>query len=809
MSKLVAPMYVDKSRKTVLNRITFHVEQLYESSILKQGQKNPSTSRETVFAKHEALKEFADHNLSYERIARFLLPEPYEPANPSIPIEKLKKIHAKDLIIGKHHKGNYLKIRLATKAHRCELSIESVFEDEQGSYGIIRQYFQETDDSVDGHLPYGHVLLIRDPFLWDSGNDVAIVRVDHPTDLQFLYSWDQAAEKAIPSIWKGSIKMDSMKTESLIGLAELYNQSEDYQAALIRSYYTKKYEQCQEDLKALLLKDPKNHVYADLNQRTKERYEEVKYGKYNWRRMRHRGAGLYLDLDHADYTHPVRLKKTTKGRRVFTARDVKRGDLLMVVKALAIVPFEDSNSCFQLAYRNGKLETEFGVSAYLTQAILDRIKKEPPGWYEKTLSLMDDGGYIVSPFKNPDGTRVVDVFHVEEIRRHNSMNISNAPMQQHQAVSYLHSTSSPVSRITCYNSGIWFLPSFLRHSCLPNAHRSVLGDMLIVRAGCDIPKDTKITINCSTPSNWEYPMTNFTCTCPIHVHDVDMSNPTPSEAEKRRIALWREFAAECHRLESAKSKPEKWAKINIFEMLPSMLSKLDEIRQSLPLPSQIPQVQLAHRFRYVAAAYYGAGQRRHAQCAYYKVLDSLGVDYVVLEHLDEVVFRNQGQCCEDLLHAYRDLAALALTPGIKGDWYSASVDVYKILYGENISFEQVVPHVPFVGAKEKCPCVGIDDFATMDEKELKKRMDIDEWKAERWINTSEGLAMTGYMNLGARRAWQLRLEEQNFELELSAIQVVDMRAKKTKEREMKLERKLSKEEDEQKPKLEREREKKK
>ena len=41
-------------------------------------------------------------------------------------------------------------------------------------------------------------------------------------------------------------------------------------------------------------------------------------------------------------------------------------------------------------------------------------------------------------------------------------------------------------------AGMWILASNLNHSCVPNSIRSYIGDMMIVRAGADLPGGTQL-----------------------------------------------------------------------------------------------------------------------------------------------------------------------------------------------------------------------------------------------------------------------------------------------------------------------------
>lgn len=54
------------------------------------------------------------------------------------------------------------------------------------------------------------------------------------------------------------------------------------------------------------------------------------------------------------------------------------------------------------------------------------------------------------------------------------------------------------------NSGLWIVPSYLNHSCVPNTTRIYLGDFVVYYAFRDIEKDEEITTR-YTQCNTSYP----------------------------------------------------------------------------------------------------------------------------------------------------------------------------------------------------------------------------------------------------------------------------------------------------------------
>ncbi|KAK6355980.1 hypothetical protein TWF718_000355 [Orbilia javanica] len=857
MWKPVPPSFLDGTRKNTLKSLITLFDQRSEKSESVKGKKNPITTKDAVKERCKYIQDQEEEAYTREGMFRFVLVEPYEPANPSTPIDKLKKVQVRDLIVGKRHKGTYIKIMITSVARRHDFAVDVMFEDEGGTFGILRVYFLDEENGPEDHLASGALFIIREPYLWNDGDNTTFVRVDHHSDMELIHCWDFTTEKHVPAIWRFFSPAEVMKAEGLMTMAEAFRTHKSFEEAFqmyswveqrairegsnvpknilimlyrgrlsinvqlrryhviakdieaylkicpddeqafylraLRLYYTGRYEVCQDEVNKLLEKGPETTglKLSYLGRRAKERFEEVKLGKYNWRSMRQNAITFCSYTDHAEFSHPVKLKKTPKGRRIFTTRDVKRGDLLIVAKAIAITRHDDINMCVQLAPRNGKFECEYGCSAIFDLKIMERIRREGSEWFEKTLCLMDDdGSYVPTQNRHPDGSKIVDPFHIEAIRRRNSITISDIPLQQHRGAGYMAATPGHLQREVSYSCGMWFLPSFLRHSCISNAHRTVIGEMLIVRAGKDIPKDTKVTINFSTPSNLEYPMTDFVCTCPAHTHDLVLSGDPkdPENIAKMKRSIWYEFNASCQYIETAKLSPEKWRKLNLLDLLLSMTAILDKIRPTLPPANEVPQVQIAHRYRYIAAAYYDAGQRRHASCSYYKVLDCLGVDYMILEQFDEVIWENHGQCTDDLFHTYNDLSVLARTPGIKRCWRNAAIDTYEILFGERYSYRTVIGTAPFIEAKDKCKCTGVDNFMDADETQMRKRLGVDHKKEQEVRNTVDGMAMMQIMDDGNARACKKLEEKKKREKELGAERMAEVIRRREKERERESER---------------------
>lgn len=66
--------------------------------------------------------------------------------------------------------------------------------------------------------------------------------------------------------------------------------------------------------------------------------------------------------------------------------------------------------------------------------------------------------------------------------------------------------------------GIWYLASFINHSCIGNVYRAFIGDMMIIRAARDIDADTEVSFWYTAPGSNSPVNTNhwgFICSCEL------------------------------------------------------------------------------------------------------------------------------------------------------------------------------------------------------------------------------------------------------------------------------------------------------
>ncbi|CAZ86183.1 unnamed protein product [Tuber melanosporum] len=108
-------------------------------------------------------------------------------------------------------------------------------------------------------------------------------------------------------------------------------------------YAARNYAEAETNLQKLVTLDPLNVKGKLLLERCHQRIAETR-GEYNWVKIRkplNTRPSSYLDV--ADYTGPVEVKVGKFGKGLYTTKNVKTGDLLLVSKALQFVYLSDGD----------------------------------------------------------------------------------------------------------------------------------------------------------------------------------------------------------------------------------------------------------------------------------------------------------------------------------------------------------------------------------------------------------------------------------------------------------------------------------
>ena len=198
-------------------------------------------------------------------------------------------------------------------------------------------------------------------------------------------------------------------------------------------------------------------------------------------------------LEIADFIGPIRIGKSSKhGHGVFATRDIKKGELVCVHKAIAYVapkkknPLTDRTEIVYFADHVAISHTRGLPKMY--QSLTEKIVKSKLSafrlftLYTKHLNnepisieLYTGKGYRCIRDKEKPPYQVQQIITII----------------QKNALSYYQ--PEYLLEIEMHTQGLWLIRAFLNHSCLPNCSLTFYKDVCIVHANIHIPKGTELT----------------------------------------------------------------------------------------------------------------------------------------------------------------------------------------------------------------------------------------------------------------------------------------------------------------------------
>lgn len=243
-------------------------------------------------------------------------------------------------------------------------------------------------------------------------------------------------------------------------------------------------------------------LIADLLTKGKSFISQAENGEYPWYDL-HQTQSKYHDM--ADYTSLVTVKESpTKGRGLFATKNIKAGQLVLACKAF--VYLEDNVACPDECYPN-LLVGQINIQLY--HKVVRTLEESPEKCFEiYRLYAGPDFGYINLEDQASTKEFRVDRERVEQIcifNRFASHNVDDGWMMR--------------------NAGIWFLPSFLNHSCVDaNSSWFNIGDFIFVRAARNISEGEEIVITYQAPNallahKELYDLYEFKCSCRLCERD--------------------------------------------------------------------------------------------------------------------------------------------------------------------------------------------------------------------------------------------------------------------------------------------------
>ncbi|KFY04036.1 hypothetical protein O988_01041 [Pseudogymnoascus sp. VKM F-3808] len=708
----------------------------------RQGERpNDRKSPEYAYMMFMAL---ASGPLSQNKPGHFIHTSFIAPAYPPCikPVAELKHFTIEELRLETHHRGNFILLRCITPPTRMT-AVMVLTEDQNRDVVSLQIYHQENEEvrPATDIANEGIVLLVKEPYYKIMSDGEYGLRVDHLFDIIKLRSndtriplnwqpriieigqsaeslklkgnsailngrfWDSIAiysdalaqstlpiEKAIIKRNRSLAFLRTKQFDAALSDTGFPNFSEDAsEKALFRAgealYNLRRFEECCQVLGMLCRLYPRNHLARASYDRVQNRLREQKTGEFNFKLLQAEAKKLRPPhLDHATYIGPVEVRQTaSKGRGLFVTKAVKAGDLLLCEKAFVHAYAVEESDAEKLG--NSKIsilinaETDrviMETQADLLKTIVQKIYHNPSAASDFT--ALHHGDYKGVNTSAVDQMPVVDTFQVEQIISFNSFGCPLSSIESHAKVRD-HKDDPETAHHSC---GIWIQASYINHSCTSNAHRSFIGDMMIVRATRDLEKDTELSFwyRCparGTPKGHEskFEHWGFECACTIC---SELKSTPPPVLQKREMLR--------RRIENAFKTSLGNAALQRIER------QLDELNQTYLQPAdEVPRLLVWDLQLALAQAYAAQNQTRKCIVAVGKVLTSLGFVFTGADS-SQTPFSivRWGMLQDYLVEAFvllrnMFLMTKAVPNSEKAGEYARTV--YKMVVGEDASFDSV------------------------------------------------------------------------------------------------------------------------
>lgn len=249
-----------------------------------------------------------------------------------------------------------------------------------------------------------------------------------------------------------------------------------YSRAGTAAYNQENYEEAKSLFEEALKLVPDDKIATANLKRIALRLSEQEKGDYNIKKIK---AGLSRSrpaADAATFTGSTEVKDSPgRGFGLFATRDIPAGEIIMAEKAFCVAWGHEDLALSAMTHdiRDDRIRAS---PAGLTRSMVQKLLNNP-STIEDIFSLCGDyrgeGADVLSTEDGP----VVDAFRVHDIVSRNGFGLG-----------HLYGAEGPESAST----GLWARTARVNHSCLSNADKEFVGDLLVLRALRKIKKGEEV-----------------------------------------------------------------------------------------------------------------------------------------------------------------------------------------------------------------------------------------------------------------------------------------------------------------------------
>ncbi|KAG5821425.1 hypothetical protein H9Q74_000321 [Fusarium xylarioides] len=485
----------------------------------------------------------------------------------------LQPMTIKDLRMETHHRGFFLALRRVSPVSILQASSWTVVKGQSSDEMERLEVFLHTSQYGGNILEIASDLVIKEPYYTLNSQGEYTIRIDHPSDLVVIAiskspeSWrdkEQHAErpnlvspieykrrgndallkkKNYPEahFWyteglnlsKRDKECETLRKDLYRNRAHVNLQLQRFDEAIsdalnsltsgetkdLKSLDAKAYNRagiaayCQGDfLKARRFFKQQERLRPDDQQlklhlqRIDARLREEAKGTYNMKKIVSNLSKTGGRPDIASYYGPTEIKNSPgAGRGLFATRDVETNEIILCEKAFCSAWSHEAETFTALAC---DLREDAAIKVFpsgLHKAVVRKFLNNP-SLVENVLNLHGDYHGLGARLHEVDGLPVIDTFQVHDIIQRNAFGLGQQAEDED---------------VSNASTGLWIRASYINHSCIPNAKKDFVGDLIIFRATKGIAAGEEITHSYDESSDYQARKANirrtwnFECHCQL------------------------------------------------------------------------------------------------------------------------------------------------------------------------------------------------------------------------------------------------------------------------------------------------------
>lgn len=460
-----------------------------------------------------------------EGITVIPIEKPYLPSTASL--EELTPMKLSELKMETHHKGRKLAVRrkeavVEQKAHTWTM-VEEEGSDDAERLEVVVHKSRGGEDLLDSITAF----TIKEPYFTLSDDNEPTLRIDHPSDIvihheevpssEGVSAVDQATKckeegnaalkrkdlleahakytEGLATLTKGGAaddklardihrnrahvnlqlsRNDEAKTDGIAAVTDIDDarhkdlDSKAYFRAACAAYNLGQWQEAKDLFEKQKGLAPNDKDAATNLDKLATRIHEQKTGEYDFNKIRSGLSKLRPRADAADYDGNTERKESKgHGFGLFATKDIDAGSIILCEKALCIVWSHEADGLTALTVdaRDSQIRVQ---PVGLTKAIVTKLAANP-SQIEKATSLFGDHEGLGKQLLIKDGNPVIDTFQIHDIVSRNAFGPGET-----------FATGKQDGRKA--STGLWVRSAYINHSCIPNAKKDSVGDLMVFRA---------------------------------------------------------------------------------------------------------------------------------------------------------------------------------------------------------------------------------------------------------------------------------------------------------------------------------------